>query len=301
MKSQEYNKYIKSIDLFNVSLDKVLQEYDIDDKEVSKKSQIDTKISENVNKPSNDTIEKNDINNEMDGETEIKANETDITNGIDNIKINIINDDNDQNKNSEEVKTSDNATSTPPLNETNNLLIPMKDKNASINSKRSFNIEIKSDEIRKMKTKEEMLNAEYEKQEEESDVVDPSTITLDSLIDQLNNISIIDDDHLPTRVLLGQLYYQTKHYELAEYWLQRSVKNNKNRGANGGKSGETTYFGGVTSAWGWEGWHWLGMSYNESGMGKENQAIQCLQYAVDLEHRSQIRGFECLSKFCPIE
>lgn len=136
--------------------------------------------------------------------------------------------------------------------------------------------------------------------EEEKEIVEPMNITLDSLIDQLNNVSIIDDDHLPTRVLLGQLYYQTKNYELAEYWLQRSVKNNKNRGANGGKSGETTYFGGVTGSWGWEGWHWLGMSYNESNMGKEGQAIQCLQYAVDLEHRSQSRGFECLSKFCPL-
>jgi len=136
--------------------------------------------------------------------------------------------------------------------------------------------------------------------EEEKEIIDPMNITLDSLIDQLNNVSIIDDDHLPTRVLLGQLYYQTKNYELAEYWLQRSVKNNKNRGANGGKSGETTYFGGVTGSWGWEGWHWLGMSYNESNLGKEGQAIQCLQYAVDLEHRSQSRGFECLSKFCPL-
>jgi len=137
-------------------------------------------------------------------------------------------------------------------------------------------------------------------EEEDKEIIEPMSITLDSLIDQLNNVSIIDDDHLPTRVLLGQLYYQTKNYELAEYWLQRSVKNNKNRGANGGKSGETTYFGGVTGSWGWEGWHWLGMSYNESNMGKENQAIQCLQYAVDLEHRSQARGFECLSKFCPL-
>jgi len=137
---------------------------------------------------------------------------------------------------------------------------------------------------------------EDKEDEEEKEIVEPMNITLDSLIDQLNNISIVDDDHLPTRVLLGQLYYQTKNYELAEYWLQRSVKNNKNRGANGGKSGETTYFGGVTGSWGWEGWHWLGMCYNESNMGKEGQAIQCLQYAVDLEHRSQSRGFECLSK-----
>jgi len=143
-------------------------------------------------------------------------------------------------------------------------------------------------------------NDDDKEDEDEKEVIDPTSITLDSLIDQLNNVSIIDDDHLPTRVLLGQLYYQTKNYELAEYWLQRSVKNNKNRGANGGKSGETTYFGGVTGSWGWEGWHWLGMSYNESNMGKEGQAIQCLQYAVDLEHRSQSRGFECLSKFCPL-
>jgi len=141
---------------------------------------------------------------------------------------------------------------------------------------------------------------EDKEDEEEKEIVEPMNITLDSLIDQLNNISIVDDDHLPTRVLLGQLYYQTKNYELAEYWLQRSVKNNKNRGANGGKSGETTYFGGVTGSWGWEGWHWLGMCYNESNMGKEGQAIQCLQYAVDLEHRSQSRGFECLSKICPL-
>jgi len=145
------------------------------------------------------------------------------------------------------------------------------------------------------------LKTEEDKEdEEEKEIVEPMNITLDSLIDQLNNISIVDDDHLPTRVLLGQLYYQTKNYELAEYWLQRSVKNNKNRGANGGKSGETTYFGGVTGSWGWEGWHWLGMCYNESNMGKEGQAIQCLQYAVDLEHRSQSRGFECLSKICPL-
>ncbi|OUM58837.1 hypothetical protein PIROE2DRAFT_15806 [Piromyces sp. E2] len=144
------------------------------------------------------------------------------------------------------------------------------------------------------------VNDEDKEDEEEKEIIEPKNITLDSLIDQLNNVSIIDDDHLPTRVLLGQLYYQTKNYELAEYWLQRSVKNNKNRGANGGKSGETTYFGGVTGSWGWEGWHWLGMSYNESNMGKENQAIKCLQYAVDLEHLSQPRGFECMSKFCPL-
>jgi len=144
------------------------------------------------------------------------------------------------------------------------------------------------------------ISDEDKEDEEEKEVIEPKNITLDSLIDQLNNVSIIDDDHLPTRVLLGQLYYQTKNYELAEYWLQRSVKNNKNRGANGGKSGETTYFGGVTGSWGWEGWHWLGMSYNESNMGKESQAIRCLQYAVDLEHLSQPRGFECMSKFCPL-
>ncbi|ORX41844.1 TPR-like protein [Piromyces finnis] len=144
------------------------------------------------------------------------------------------------------------------------------------------------------------IDEEDKEDEEEKEVIEPKSITLESLIDQLNNVSIIDDDHLPTRVLLGRLYYQTKNYELAEYWLQRSVKNNKNRGANGCKSGETTYYGGITGSWGWEGWHWLGMSYKESNMGKENQAIKCLQYAVDLEHLSQPRGFECMSKFCPL-
>lgn len=178
----------------------------------------------------------------------------------------------------------------------NKLESPNQADNKSIMS----NKESKSNTISTIKKPPmltDMKSDDDKEDEEEKEIVEPMNITLDSLIDQLHNVSIIDDDHLPTRVLLGQLYYQTKNYELAEYWLQRSVKNNKNRGANGGKSGETTYFGGVTGSWGWEGWHWLGMSYNESNMGKESQAIQCLQYAVDLEHRSQPRGFECMSKF----
>jgi len=200
----------------------------------------------------------------------------------------------------DDISKSDvSPTSEKQIDDTKSETINQAD-NKSVMSNKEPKSTTTTSNIKKPPMITEIKSDDDKEDEEEKEIVEPMNITLESLIDQLHNVSIIDDDHLPTRVLLGQLYYQTKNYELAEYWLQRSVKNNKNRGANGGKSGETTYFGGVTGSWGWEGWHWLGMSYNESNMGKESQAIQCLQYAVDLEHRSQSRGFECMSKFCPL-
>lgn len=315
-KSQKvFEKYIRSSELLNINLDDILKKLEDEENEKRrislKKNDIYVGESRKNSVLSNGST---DVNSKMDTITEDQkkieeeSNEVqdeegkeveEISNKVDGMNIKEKSELGDDEKpgvsekkiegaeNSESVEKKPEIIITSSNTEEDKSVLEKKGTENTINGKPS---------LYPKKSREE-TKAEDEEDEE----IDPKNITIDSLIDQLNNISIIDDDHLPTRVFLGQLYYQKKNYELAEYWLQRSVKNNKNRGSNGGKSGETTYFGGVTGVWGWEGWHWLGMSYSESDMGKEEQAIQCLQYAVDLEHRSQFRGFECISKFCPIE
>ncbi|KAJ3117183.1 hypothetical protein HK098_006351 [Nowakowskiella sp. JEL0407] len=119
-------------------------------------------------------------------------------------------------------------------------------------------------------------------------------LTLESLINDFFLVTLLDDDHLPARVHLGMLYSELGDYTLAAHWLERATKQNKSRGAGGGRSGITTYYGGSTSFWGWEGWRWLGKSYQKTG--RIEQAKNCLYFAIGIERISPVRGFECLSR-----
>ena len=125
---------------------------------------------------------------------------------------------------------------------------------------------------------------------------DPSQtlVTLPSLISSFFNITLLDDDHLPTRVHLGKLYMESGDTALAEHWLERACKGSKGRGSGGGKTGAGTCYGGVSAAWGWEGWRELGKVL--SGTGRKAQAKECVYFAVSLERASPVRGLECLRR-----
>lgn len=122
----------------------------------------------------------------------------------------------------------------------------------------------------------------------------PPPITLPSLIDDFFNVTILDFDHLPSRVHLGTLYHEKGDLALAEHWLERACKGSKGRGAGGGKGGISTCYGGSTAVWGWEGWRWLGRVLRESG--RLVQAKECVYFAVSVEKASSVRGFECLRR-----
>ncbi|KAJ3296469.1 hypothetical protein HK104_001562 [Borealophlyctis nickersoniae] len=121
-----------------------------------------------------------------------------------------------------------------------------------------------------------------------------SAITLTTLIDDLFAVTLLDDDHLPSRVHLGILYHATGNLPLAEHWLERACKNSKARGGGGGKSGIGSCFGGATAVWGWECWRWLGRVMKETGRGV--QAKECMYFAVGMERVCPVRGFECLRR-----
>ncbi|KAJ3031119.1 hypothetical protein HDV00_008509 [Rhizophlyctis rosea] len=119
-------------------------------------------------------------------------------------------------------------------------------------------------------------------------------ITLPHLITTFFNITLLDDDHLPTRVHLGKLYHEAGDTALAEHWLERACKGSKGRGSGGGKGGVGSCYGGVTSGWGWEGWRELGGVLK--GTGRGGAARDCVFFAVGLERGSFVRGVECLRR-----
>lgn len=119
-------------------------------------------------------------------------------------------------------------------------------------------------------------------------------ITMEGLIEDFFRTTLIDDDHIPTRVHLGILHLECGNDYLSEHWLERAMKRGKSRGAGGGKSGLTTYYGGHSSRLGWEAWRTLGKI--KAKTDRLDQAKECMFYAVALEQCSPARGLECLGR-----
>ncbi|KAI8806098.1 hypothetical protein BJ742DRAFT_369292 [Cladochytrium replicatum] len=115
-----------------------------------------------------------------------------------------------------------------------------------------------------------------------------------SFVDDFFLVTLIDDDHLPTRVHLGILYYEAGNDQLAGHWLERATKHSKARGANGGRAGIASFYGGSTALWGWEGWRWLGKCYARTN--RMEQARQCMYFALQVERITPVRGFECIGR-----
>jgi len=123
----------------------------------------------------------------------------------------------------------------------------------------------------------------------------PIITSYEDLINELFFVTMIDDDHLPARVQLGILYYESGDLGLSEHWLDRAIKRGKARGAGGGRGGVTTVYCGMSGVWGWEAWRWIGLIYGKTGrpeLGKE-----CLFKAIKMERIAPVvRGFECLAR-----
>jgi hypothetical protein len=122
----------------------------------------------------------------------------------------------------------------------------------------------------------------------------PSGTVLGSLIDDLNLITALDDDHVPTRVTLARLYLEKGDKGQAEYWYDRACKYSKSRGSGCGSIGLSTVYGGMTGSWGFESWSGLGRLL--SGSERHETAAECLLFAVKLERVSPLRGFQCLRR-----
>lgn len=122
-----------------------------------------------------------------------------------------------------------------------------------------------------------------------------SVLTLDSLIESFYLVSLIDDDHLATRIHLGILYLQKGDIYLAEQTLSRACKTSKARGGTGGRLGQCSWYSGFTGVWGWYGWFWLARTLER--LGATELAADAIKYSVQIENLSGIRGLECLPRF----
>ncbi|EGF82374.1 hypothetical protein BATDEDRAFT_22819 [Batrachochytrium dendrobatidis JAM81] len=120
-------------------------------------------------------------------------------------------------------------------------------------------------------------------------------LSLDQIIKSLHYITMIDPDHLPTRVHLGILYLEKGETAQAEHWLLKACYQAKSRGAGGGRTGVTTVYGGATAIWGWLAWHTL--SKVMRFVDRSNDAKHLLFFAMDLEKVQCVRGYECLARF----
>ncbi|KAJ3333224.1 hypothetical protein HDU76_010382 [Blyttiomyces sp. JEL0837] len=111
--------------------------------------------------------------------------------------------------------------------------------------------------------------------------------TLSEIIGDFALITLLDDDHLPTRTHLGMLYKEKGDMALAEYWFERACKRSKARGSMGGSRGISTYYGGLTSSLGWESWAGLGRV--RLATGRAADAKDCLFFAVEIERATPLR------------
>nr|KAJ3417064.1 hypothetical protein HK105_001104 [Polyrhizophydium stewartii] len=120
-------------------------------------------------------------------------------------------------------------------------------------------------------------------------------VSLDQIITAVQYISIIDPDHLPTRVHLGILFIEKGELGIAEHWLGRACSHAKFRGAGGGRSGSTTVFGGATAVWGWLAWRNFSLVMRSTN--RHSDAKQSIFFSMDLEKIHCVRGYECLARF----
>ncbi|KAJ3380191.1 hypothetical protein HDU92_006140 [Lobulomyces angularis] len=122
-----------------------------------------------------------------------------------------------------------------------------------------------------------------------------SVVTMESLVDDYLSIIEMDGEHIPTLVHLGKLYFYLKDFSLSEYWLERAMKRGKARGAGGGKSGITTYYGGYTGIWYYEGWKSLGEIMKVTNRLEQEKNVS--NYIKKLKKFNFFRGLECLNRF----
>ncbi|KAJ3115541.1 hypothetical protein HK100_001312 [Physocladia obscura] len=137
-------------------------------------------------------------------------------------------------------------------------------------------------------------------------------VSLESLIADLHICLALDDEHLPARVELAKIYFQSADsfdgasFSEAEYWFERACKRSKLRGSGGGSRGLSTHFGGLTSEYGVECWAGLGQTIEKTCLDENgkvdasrlNSAKDCLLFAVQMERGAAVRGFQCLRRFC---
>ncbi|KAJ3006991.1 hypothetical protein HKX48_009365 [Thoreauomyces humboldtii] len=107
-------------------------------------------------------------------------------------------------------------------------------------------------------------------------------------------VTDVDDDHLGARVHLGILYFRKGDVSVASHYLERACKSSKARGGGGGKSGQGSWYGGLTARWGWDAWRWLGRCHAERG--RPDVAMEAMGYAVKAQKASFPRGLECLKR-----
>ncbi|KAI8922682.1 hypothetical protein BC831DRAFT_66731 [Entophlyctis helioformis] len=120
-------------------------------------------------------------------------------------------------------------------------------------------------------------------------------VQIDQIIASAQQITILDPDHLPSRVHLGILYLEKGDLVLAEHWLERACSQSKFRGAGGGRSGLSSIYGGATGVWGWLAWNKLASVFRETG--RRSDAKQAIFFAMDLQKMHCVRGYECLPRY----
>ncbi|RKP03124.1 hypothetical protein CXG81DRAFT_17288 [Caulochytrium protostelioides] len=124
---------------------------------------------------------------------------------------------------------------------------------------------------------------------------DVSPTAMKEITDRLFQVTLVDDDHLASRVHLGISWYKAGDNALAEYWLERACKHSKARGSSAGAPDRATAYGGGSSAFGWLRWFYLGRVMRQSGRLKRAQ--EHLLWAMQIEKVTPVRGYEFLPRW----
>ena len=89
----------------------------------------------------------------------------------------------------------------------------------------------------------------------------PSDPLLADLVDHLQSLSLVADQHVPLRTLLGRLYFYKRSAAESEFWLHRATQDERMLSA--AVSSECSALGG--NWWTFESWLWDGRILAEIG------------------------------------
>jgi hypothetical protein len=118
---------------------------------------------------------------------------------------------------------------------------------------------------------------------------------MEQVIQKTQLALLFDRYHLPARTFLATVYREMGDIAQSEHHLQLACTANRHRASCSGKSGQTSWFGGTTSLWGWYCWYLLGMTFGEQNRSLE--ASKATLYALEKRGSCCVRGYECLPRY----
>jgi hypothetical protein len=118
---------------------------------------------------------------------------------------------------------------------------------------------------------------------------------LEQVIQKTQLALLFDRFHLPARTFLSNVYREMGDVAQSEHHLQLACTANRHRSSCSGKTGQTSWFGGSTSMWGWYCWYLLGMTFAEQSRTLE--ASKASLYALEKRTGCCVRGYECLPRY----